>query len=117
MDETLKITETYWEMLKSLNDDIKLRLATRLTASVVAGKFAHKDKTKEMIEKHMGKWKDERSAEDIIKDMYADRKSVIDDIDLFIGATAVATDCIMVTENVKHLNRIENIQIENWLLI
>ena len=24
-------------------------------------------------------------------------------------------DCIMVTENVKHLNRIENIQIENWI--
>ncbi len=43
--------------------------------------------------------------------------TLIDDIDLFIGATAVATDCIMVTENVKHLNRIENIQIENWLLI
>ena len=36
MGETLKITETYWEMLKSLSDDIKLRLATRLTASVIA---------------------------------------------------------------------------------
>lgn len=40
---------------------------------------------------------------------------LIDDLDLFIGSTAVATDCILVTENVKHLNRIENIQIENWL--
>ena len=38
MDDTLKVTDTYWEMLKSLSDDIKLRLATRLTASVVAGK-------------------------------------------------------------------------------
>lgn len=36
MDNTLKLTETYWEMLKSLNDDIKLRLATRLTASVLS---------------------------------------------------------------------------------
>lgn len=42
MDNTLKLTETYWEMLKSLNDDIKLRLATRLTASVIAGKDARK---------------------------------------------------------------------------
>lgn len=41
--------------------------------------------------------------------------TLIDDLDLFIGSTAVATDCILVTENVKHLNRIENIQIENWL--
>lgn len=61
MDNTLKLTETYWEMLKSLNDDIKLRLATRLTASVIAGKDASKNRTDEMIEKHLGKWKDERS--------------------------------------------------------
>ena len=43
--------------------------------------------------------------------------SLIDDLDLLIGSTAVAIDCIMVTENVKHLNRIENIQIENWIAI
>jgi len=61
MDNTLKLTETYWEMLKSLNDDIKLRLATRLTASVIAGKDARKNRTDEMIEKHLGKWKDERN--------------------------------------------------------
>lgn len=69
MDETLKITETYWERLKSLSDDIKLRLATRLTASVIAKKAPCKDVTEEMIEKHLGKWKDERSAEEIIKDL------------------------------------------------
>ena len=39
MDDALKITDTYWEMLKSLSDDIKLRLATRLTASVVPVKL------------------------------------------------------------------------------
>lgn len=61
MDNTLKLTETYWEMLKSLNDDIKLRLATRLTASVIASKDARKNRTDEMIEKHLGKWKDERN--------------------------------------------------------
>ena len=61
MDNTLKLTETYWEMLKSLNDDIKLRLATRLTASVIAGKDARKNRTDEMIEKHRGKGKDERN--------------------------------------------------------
>ena len=70
----MKITDTYWEMLKSLSDDIKLRLATRLTASVVAGKVTHRDKTQDMIEKHMGKWK--RSTDKIIKDMYEGRKSV-----------------------------------------
>lgn len=73
MDKTLKLTDTYWEMLKSLNDDIKLRLATRLTASVVANKEARDDNTEAMIEKHLGSWKDERSAEDIIKDIYDGR--------------------------------------------
>lgn len=41
--------------------------------------------------------------------------ALIDDFDLFIGCTAVKSNCIMVTENVKHLNRIENIHIENWV--
>lgn len=61
MDNIVKLTETYWEMLKSLNDNIKLRLATWLTASVIAGKDARKNRTDEMIEKHLGKWKDERN--------------------------------------------------------
>lgn len=76
MDNTLKLTEAYWEMLKSLSDDIKLRLATRLTASVIANKAADKNKTNEMLEKHFGKWKDDRSAEEIIKDIYAGRSSI-----------------------------------------
>lgn len=76
MDEILKLTDTYWEMLKSLNDDIKLRLATRLTASVVAGKTARRDNTEEMIKKHLGAWKDERSVETTIQDIYESRKSI-----------------------------------------
>lgn len=53
---------------------------------------------------------------------YARQKAVlrkkgtpIDDMDLFIGCTAVMNDCVMVTENVKHLQRIESIRIENWM--
>jgi len=40
---------------------------------------------------------------------------MIDDFDLFIGTTAVVNNLIMATENVKHLSRIENIKIENWV--
>ena len=39
----------------------------------------------------------------------------IDDFDLFIGATAIAHDLIMVTDNVKHLGKIPGIQTENWV--
>lgn len=35
--------------------------------------------------------------------------------DLLIGATAVSNDLIMVTENVKEFQRIQNINIENWI--
>lgn len=40
---------------------------------------------------------------------------LIEDFDMFIGCTAVANDCIMVTENVKHMSRIEGITLENWV--
>lgn len=40
---------------------------------------------------------------------------LIEDYDLFIGCTAVSNNCIMVTENSKHLSRIVGITLENWI--
>jgi len=39
---------------------------------------------------------------------------LIPDFDLLIGATAVANNLKMVTNNEKHLSRISGIVIENW---
>lgn len=39
----------------------------------------------------------------------------IDDFDLLIGATALTFGFTIVTENIKHLGKIENIEIENWV--
>lgn len=54
-------------------------------------------------------------------DIYAKNKAklrkqgqLIDDFDILIGATAIANDMIMVTNNVEHLKRLENIQIQDW---
>jgi tRNA(fMet)-specific endonuclease VapC len=41
--------------------------------------------------------------------------AIISDLDLFIGATAIANDMILVTRNVREFERIEHIQIENWV--
>jgi len=41
--------------------------------------------------------------------------NMIDDFDLLIGATAIANNMILVTENEKHLSRLSGIQIENWI--
>jgi len=40
---------------------------------------------------------------------------LIDDMDLFIGATAIANNMILVTDNEKHLNRLQSIKTENWI--
>lgn len=54
-------------------------------------------------------------------DIYAKEKSklrrqglLIDDFDILIGSTAVANEMIMVTNNIAHLNRLDNIFIEDW---
>lgn len=41
--------------------------------------------------------------------------NLIDDFDLLIGATAVANKMTLVSENVKHLSRIPNLKLENWI--
>jgi tRNA(fMet)-specific endonuclease VapC len=57
-------------------------------------------------------------------DIYAKEKSklrkqglLIDDFDILIGATAVANNMIMVTNNVDHLSRLDNITIEDWTIL
>ena len=54
-------------------------------------------------------------------DIYAKEKArlrkqglMIDDFDILIGATAIANDMVMVTNNVSHLSRLDNIVIEDW---
>jgi len=38
-----------------------------------------------------------------------------DEFDMFIGATALENDFILVTNNTKHFARFENIKLEDWL--
>ncbi|PIQ48387.1 MAG: VapC toxin family PIN domain ribonuclease [Cytophagales bacterium CG12_big_fil_rev_8_21_14_0_65_40_12] len=38
----------------------------------------------------------------------------VDDFDIIIGASAISNNMILVTNNVKHFERLENINIENW---
>lgn len=54
-------------------------------------------------------------------DIYAEEKAklrrqglMIDDFDILIGATAVTNEMIMVTNNVDHISRLDNIVIEDW---
>jgi tRNA(fMet)-specific endonuclease VapC len=40
---------------------------------------------------------------------------MIDDFDLLIGATAIANNMVLVTDNEKHLNRLSMLKMENWI--
>ncbi|MDR1248337.1 MAG: PIN domain-containing protein, partial [Treponema sp.] len=54
---------------------------------------------------------------EIFSDLKAKYRKVgitIDDFDLLIAATALTYNQIVVTNNVKHFSRIEELKIENW---
>ena len=38
-----------------------------------------------------------------------------DEFDLIIGATAIASELILVTDNEKHFKNLDSIKIENWV--
>jgi tRNA(fMet)-specific endonuclease VapC len=56
-------------------------------------------------------------------DIYAKEKArlrkkgiMVDDFDLLIGATALANGLTLVTNNSKHLGRLKEIEMENWVM-
>ena len=58
------------------------------------------------------------SDSDVAARIYADLKAkgqLIEDADILIGASALANGAVLVTNNTKHLGRIEGLRIENWV--
>lgn len=54
---------------------------------------------------------------EIAADLYAalrERGKLIDDLDLLIAGTALANDCMVVTHNRKHFDRIEALEVQDW---
>ena len=54
-------------------------------------------------------------------DLYAIEKArltklgtIIDEFDLLIGVSSISNDMIMVTNNIKHFERIEQIELQDW---
>lgn len=54
-------------------------------------------------------------------DIYAKEKArlkkagnIVDDLDLLIDATAIQNNMVLVTNNKKHFDRLQNIKFENW---
>ena len=84
-------------------------------------------------ENSQNKEKNKKTIDDFIKkfsiipiynslDIYAKEKArlrkkgqPLDDFDLLIGATAISNDFILVTRNVSDFDRMDGIEIENWV--
>lgn len=75
-NETIQLTNSYWEMLKSLSSEVKLRLAARLTTSVVEASehVTTAGDTEEMIQKYCGSWKDNRTSDEITESILSSRQ-------------------------------------------
>ena len=50
-----------------------------------------------------------------IKATLKKEKNLLNDSDLFIAAVALSTHSVLVTNNVRHFNRIEDLVVENWV--
>ena len=40
---------------------------------------------------------------------------LIEDADIIIGTTAIVNNMVIVTENIKHIGRLNGIVVENWV--
>lgn len=50
-----------------------------------------------------------------IKHLLKEQGNMIDDFDIVIAGQAISEGLIVVTDNIKHFNRIEGLKVENWI--
>lgn len=48
------------------------------------------------------------------KDFLEKKGQKIEDADVLIGSASVAKNCVLVTNNIKHMSRLDGVTIENW---
>lgn len=50
-----------------------------------------------------------------IKHLLKEQGNMIDDFDIVIAGQAISEGLIVVTDNIKHFNRISGLKVENWI--
>lgn len=50
-----------------------------------------------------------------IKANLKSKGKIIEDFDILIASIAIINHCILITNNIEHFNRIDNLQMQNWL--
>ena len=76
------ISASYWSELKGLSNDVKLELISLLSSSMVSPSTEKHKSRKGWASRFCGTWKDNRSAEEIIKEIRDARTTNTIDIKL-----------------------------------
>ena len=96
-------------------------------SSITIGELLYGAYNSNNIEKNLSRISEFEDSIDVLQidrdclDAYAKIKSrlrsegrMLDDFDILIAATALVNNCIIVTNNTRHFERIEGLSIENW---
>ena len=76
------ISAKYWSELKDLSDNVKLELITLLSSSMTRPEEEKKEPRKGWASRFAGKWKDSRSAEEIMEEIRTARTNNTFDAEL-----------------------------------
>ncbi len=95
---SITVAELYFGAYNSSKLDDNLKLISELISEINILNFDSKSA------KHFGK----------IKTDLQSKGEIINDSDIFIAATAVSNNLILVTNNEKHFQRIKNLSVQNW---
>lgn len=74
-NEVRVLTDSYWNLLKPLDFEVKLRLAARLANDVADMEETSKKSSAEIFDSLCGIWEDDRTAEEIIADIKSTHSS------------------------------------------
>lgn len=109
------------KLIKLIDDDFSISIITLAELQFGAYNSAN-------IQKNIQKINDFESSIDVIEldkrcvEIFAKTKTklrvegrMLDDFDILIAATAIANDYILVTNNIKHFERIDELQVEKWI--
>jgi len=103
-------------------DDERIFISSISVAELYFGAFnsAKKEENKRLIDELLEKINvvhfDESAAECFgeIKYLLKSQGNIISDSDLFIAAAAISNNLVLVTNNERHFERIDNLEITNW---
>ncbi|MCD8094311.1 MAG: hypothetical protein LUF01_16485 [Bacteroides sp.] len=68
---SLNLVDSYWDLLKNLSTDMKLKLISKLSDSLI--KENKESEHEDSFDKFYGAWKDDKEAEELIDEIRSSR--------------------------------------------